>query len=714
MTVISVLFSLISFSIAETAPTDDPHLWLEGVEDEEALDWVRARNEKSSGTIALGAEFELLEQRLLEIYDSKDRIPYVSKNGDYFYNFWRDNEHPRGLWRRTTLESYKTESPDWETVIDLDSLAEQEKENWVWHGANCLPPEETLCLISLSRGGADADVKREFNIETKDFVKDGFFLPEAKSRVSWMDENTLLVGTDFGEASLTNSGYPRLVKIWSRGTELSEAELLKEGDKEDISVGAYYDHSEGYERLLVYQGLSFYTSRLFIQTKRGLKQLDKQDSAEMDLWKENVLIELRDDWTVNGTTYKAGSLLTAPLKKWLRGKKKITVLFEPSETTSLSSYSATKDHLILSTLDDVKSKIIILTPYKKEWKSSSLSGLPQMGNLSVWPIDSEESNDYWLTVRDFITPNTLYTGSIDGDAPEKLKSLPAFFDASNLEVSQHFATSKDGTRVPYFQVSEKDLVLDGSNPTLLYGYGGFEVSLRPYYSASVGTAWLAKGGVYVLGNIRGGGEYGPRWHQAALKEKRHRAYEDFAAIGEDLVERKVTSHKKIGVQGGSNGGLLMGNMYTLYPEYWGAIVCQVPLLDMKRYTKLLAGASWMGEYGDPDDPEQWKYIQTFSPYHNIDPQKDYPPMLITTSTRDDRVHPAHARKMTAALEIAQKDILYYENIEGGHGGSANNKQAAFMSSLAYTFLWNQLNGIPMEMPSNEEPAEEETEVKETE
>ena len=691
MSIIFTLFSLISFSEADAPSTSDPHQWLEAVEDQKALGWVLERNDKSVAHIAQSEEFTQLKERLQTISDSKDQIPYVSKHGEYFYNFWRDNENPRGIWRRTTMESYQTENISWETVLDLDALSTTEEENWVWHGSDCLPPAETLCIVSLSRGGADADVKREFNIETKSFVENGFFLPEAKSRSSWIDENSLLIGTDFGEDSLTNSGYPRMTKIWKRGTLISEATLLFEGSKEDISVGSYHDHSAGYERTIAYQGLTFYTNRFFIKTKKGLVQVDKQDSADMNIWKDYVLIQLREDWTVDGTIYKSGSLLTAPLRKWLKGRKKITVLFEPSETTSLASYDVTKDHLVLSILDDVKSKIVVLTPAKKTWTESTLEGIPQFGILTLTPIDSEDSNDYWLTVKDFITPNTLYVGTIGGDPPKNVKSLPAFFDTTNLEIAQHFAESKDGTRVPYFQVSRKDIPLDGSNPTLLYGYGGFEVSLLPYYSASIGTAWLEKGGVYVVGNIRGGGEYGPRWHQAALKENRHRAYEDFAAIGEDLVQRKITTPAKLGIKGGSNGGLLMGNMYTLYPDLWGAIVCQVPLLDMKRYTKLLAGASWMGEYGDPDIPEQWDYIKTFSPYHNIDAEVDYPPMLIMTSTRDDRVHPAHARKMTAALEAAEKNVLYYENIEGGHGGAANNEQAAFMGSMAYMFLWNQLN-----------------------
>ena len=689
-------------ALAET-PVEDPHLWLEDIDAESSLDWVRARNQRTVDNVANDDGFQTLQDQLMTIYDSKDRIPYVSKQGDYFYNFWKDTDHPRGVWRRTTLESYKSDEPTWETILDLDALSEKENENWVWHGADCLQPAEVLCMVALSRGGADADVKREFSINNKAFVEDGFFLPEAKSEISWVNNDTLLISTDFGEGSLTDSGYPRVTKTWSRGTELSEASTLYEGTQKDVWVGAYHDPQPEYERTIVYQGLTFYSNNMFIQTKDGLVKIDKQESANASLWKNTVLIELREDWTIDGKTYIAGSLLSAPLKKWLRGKKKISVLFTPDEKSSLARFSTTKDHLLLTILRDVKTEIEVWTPSRKAWVQSEVQGIPSMGQLRITPMDANNSNDYWLTVRDYITPNTLYTGSIGLETPPvELKKLPEFFDANNLVVNQHFATSKDGTKVPYFEVARSDVDLDGENPTLLYGYGGFEVSLLPSYSASVGTAWLAKGGVYVVANIRGGGEYGPTWHQAALKENRHRAYEDFAAVGEDLVGRGVTRPSKLGIQGGSNGGLLMGNMYTLYPDHWGAIVCQVPLLDMKRYTKLLAGASWAGEYGNPDVPEEWEFIQTFSPYHNLDASMEHPPMLITTSTRDDRVHPGHARKMTALLESENKDVLYYENMEGGHGGSANNEQAAFMNTLAYSFLWNTLTAEPPASESTEE------------
>jgi prolyl oligopeptidase len=382
-------------------------------------------------------------------------------------------------------------------------------------------------------------------------------------------------------------------------------------------------------------------------------------------------------------------MLLTKFDDFMAGKRDLKMVFEPSENTALSSSSFTRDYLILNVLEDVKNRLYVLDLRDDDWKISPLVGAPAFGTVGVSGIDPDESNDYFMTTTDYLTPTTLAIGEI-GQQPEPLKSLPAFFDASDLQISQHFATSADGTRVPYFMVARKEVSLDGSNPTLLYGYGGFEISMQPGYNASVGRAWTSQGGVYVVANIRGGGEYGPRWHRAALKENRLRAYEDFAAVAQDLFDRKVTTPRRLGIQGGSNGGLLVGNMVALYPELMQAAVCQVPLLDMRRYNQLLAGASWMAEYGNPDKPEEWAFIQKFSPYHNIQKDKKYPSILFTTSTRDDRVHPGHARKMMALMESQGHDVIYYENIEGGHGGAANNEQAAYMQALAYTFLRSKL------------------------
>jgi prolyl oligopeptidase len=675
-----------------TPAPEDRFLWLEDVTGQKALDWARARNAESAKVLETDG-FPALEQRILDILDSEARIPYVEKLGRWYYNFWRDAKNPRGLWRRTSLEEYRKQEPAWETVIDLDALGAAEHENWVWHGADCLRPEYRRCLVSLSRGGADASVVREFDLEAKAFVKDGFFLPEAKTSASWMDADTLYVGTDFGPGSMTTSGYPRIAKLWKRGTPLAAAETVFEAKPEDVWAFAFRDHTKGFERDFVLRGKSFFTNEMFLRRDGKLVKLEKPDSANATVHRDLLLLELRDDWTVGGKTYPAGALLATDLEGFLKGERRLDVLFAPTERKSLAGFSPTLGHVLVNELDNVKNRVYVLTRKEGAWSREPLPGMPQLGTVTASAVDDEESDDYFLTATDYLTPTSLSLGSVGKGAPERLKQMPAFFDTKGLAVSQHEAVSKDGTRIPYFQVSRAELPLDGKNPTLLYGYGGFEVSEVPVYSPVQGAAWLERGGVYVVANIRGGGEFGPTWHKAALRENRHKAYEDFIAVAQDLIQRKVTSTPRLGIRGGSNGGLLMGNMLTMRPDLFGAIVCQVPLLDMRRYNKLLAGASWMEEYGNPDDPKQWEFIRTFSPYQNVRKGVKYPPTLFMTSTRDDRVHPGHARKMMALMMEYGQDVLYYENIEGGHGGAADNRQAAHMNALAYTFLWQKL-GAP--------------------
>ena len=690
LTLILALFTGLAAQQTSTPAAPDPFAWLEEVTGTKALDWVKARNAESGKELAEAPGFATLKADLLAILDSKERIPYVSKRGPHFYNFWRDAKNPKGLWRRTTLDEYRKPEPKWEVVIDLDALAKQENENWVWRSASLLKPAYKRALVSLSRGGADATVVREFDMDSRTFVKDGFVVPEAKSSVVWIDENSLYIGTDFGAGSMTSSGYPRIAKLWKRGTPLTAATTVFEGQASDVAIGAYFDDTTGFERHFVQRAIAFYKSETFHRKADGaLVKIDVPEDANVDARFEWLTVELRSPWSVGGRTYPAGALLAARFDDFMQGTRAFTVLFEPTPQTSLAGYTWTRHHLILNVLDDVKSSLTVLTPATGEWTREPLSGAPPFSTVSASAVEHDQSDEYFLTVSGYLTPSTLLYGRI-GAPPETLKQLPAFFDASNLEVGQHFATSKDGTRVPYFQVSPKNLAHDGQRPTLLYGYGGFEVSMTPAYNPSVGRGWLSQGGVYVVANIRGGGEYGPRWHQAAVKQNRPRAYEDFAAVAEDLIKRKVTSPRHLGISGGSNGGLLVGNMFTLYPQLFGAVVCQVPLLDMQRYSKLLAGASWMAEYGDPDKPEEWEYLQTFSPYHNVRQARTYPPVLFTTSTRDDRVHPGHARKMMARMRDMGHDVRYYENIEGGHGGAANNEQAAHMSALAYTFLTAKL------------------------
>jgi prolyl oligopeptidase len=676
---------------AQTMPTDDPNLWLEDVTGDKALDWVRAQNADSQKALTSDPAFGALRDDLRAILDSDARIPYVDEMGGYYYNFWRDKTNPAGVWRRTRLAEYRKADPAWEVLVDLDALNKAEKENWVWHGTDCLKPAYSRCLISLSRGGADADVTREFDLNNKTWLADGFFRPEAKGSLGWKDQDTVFVSTDFGPGSMTTSGYARIVKEWKRGTPMSTATTVYEAQATDMAAGASRDHTTGFERDFVQRSLAFYNDELFVLGKDGkLAKVDVPNSAQKNVHRQYLMLELRDAWTVGGKTYPAGALIAADFDRYMAGGRDFTVLFEPTAHAALAGYTWTKSHLLLNVLEDVKNRITVLTPGTDgSWKRAPLAGAPAFGSIGVTAIDDETSDDYFLTVTDYLTPTSLLMGTV-GKTPETLKQLPAFFDTKGLEISQHFATSKDGTKVPYFMVAKKDIAANGKNPTLLYGYGGFEISLTPGYSAGVGRAWLTQGGVYVVANIRGGGEYGPGWHKAALRENRNKAYEDFAAVAEDLIARKITTPAHLGIQGGSNGGLLMGNMTVMYPQLFGAVVCQVPLLDMKRYSHLLAGASWMAEYGNPDVPADWTFLQKYSPYQNVRKDVAYPPVLFTTSTRDDRVHPGHARKMMARMKQQGHDVLYYENIEGGHGGAANNEQAAFMQALAYSFLKKKL------------------------
>ncbi|MEO8739630.1 MAG: prolyl oligopeptidase family serine peptidase [Casimicrobiaceae bacterium] len=676
-------------STAKSPAVDDPYLWLEDVAGEKALAWTRARNAESANALEAG-DFKALEHRILGILDSDARIPLVEKRGHQYYNFWKDAKNSRGLWRRTSLGEYRKKLPRWETVIDLDALCASEQENWTWQDAEFLPPEYRRCLVALSRGGADASVVREFDLDTKAFVNDGFSLPEAKTSVSWIDPDTLYVGTDFGPDSMTTSGYPRIARTWRRGTPLARAEPVFEGKTDDVWIVAMRDHTKGFERDFVRRGITFYTNELFLRRDGGLMKVDKPDSATASIHRDWLLLELRDDWDVGAKTYPAGALLATDFEKFMKGARDFDVLFAPTERKFLASFSPTLNHILLNELDNVRSRLYVLKRKDGKWIRDALPGVPEFATVAAVAVDAEETDDYFMTVTNYVTPTSLYLGTAGEGQAERVKQLPAFFDASGLTVSQHETMSKDGTWIPYFQVARADVALDGQRRTLLYGYGGFEIPLVPAYSGALGAAWLEKGGVYVVANIRGGGEFGPAWHKSALKANRPRAYEDFIAVATDLVHRKITSPAHLGIQGGSNGGLLMGNMLTMRPDVFGAIVCQVPLLDMRRYHRLLAGASWMAEFGNPDEPNEWTFIRTFSPYHNLKHDLRYPPTLFITSTRDDRVHPGHARKMAARMLDDGQDILYYENIEGGHGGAADNRQQAHMNALVYTFLWQKL------------------------
>ena len=673
---------------AAAAPAD-PNQWLEDVTSAKSLDWVKAENAKTTAELAQSDEFKKMQSRFLDILDSDARIPTVEKIGPLYYNFWRDKEHPRGLWRRVELGEYRKAKPNWETVLDLDSLGRAEKENWVWKGADPLPPDGQRCLLSLSRGGADATVIREFDLKTRAFVTGGFVTPESKSTLSWLDKDHVYLGCAFDSTQMTKSGYPNVVKLWTRGTPIHSATAVYQGKAEDVGSGAQHDFTPGYERDFVIRIPAFFSNEMYLRRDGKLTRIEKPDDADARAFRDWLLIELRTDWRTGDSTWPAGALLATRFDDFMAGKRDFQILFRPTERRSLAGYTVLRSAIVLNVLDNVKSRISVAREQGGRWSSSPVAGLPEFGRVDADAVDSYTSEYYWLTTTDFLTPTTLLIAGPSGE-PEALKHSPAFFDGSRDQVSQHEAVSKDGTRVPYFEVAPADLKLDGTAPTILYGYGGFEVPELPSYSGLRGSGWLEQGGVLVVANIRGGGEFGPRWHQAALLANRPRAYEDFIAVAEDLIQRKVTTPRHLACMGGSNGGLLVGNMLTMRPDLWGAIVCQSPLLDMRRYHLLLAGASWMSEYGNPDDPRDWSFIQTFSPYANVKQDAKYPRVLFTSSTRDDRVHPGHARKMVARMQAQGHDVLYYENTEGGHAGSATNAQMAFMSALEYAFLWKQL------------------------
>jgi prolyl oligopeptidase len=671
------------------AVDDDPFIWLEDVTGEAALDWVRERNAATLGELEGRPRFAELRDEIREVLDADDRIPFVRRRGEYLYNFWQDAAHPKGLWRRTTLEEYRKQKPDWDVLLDVDQLAKDEEENWVWQGAYTLRPEHRLALIELSRGGADAAVIREFDLAERRFTDGGFFLPEAKTDVGWIDADTIYVGTDFGPGSLTTSGYPRIVRQWRRGTPLDEAVTVFEGKPEDVGVHGYHDPTPGYERDFVVRNLDFYTKEWYLRRADDeLVRIPIPPDANAGVHRDWLLIRTRSPWDVAGTTYPAGTLLACSFDAFVAGDQDFTVLFEPDAHTSLSYFAWTRNHLILNKLHDVRSELAVLTPADGQWVPGELPGLPELAQTDIVEADPDDSDEYMLQSSGFTQPGTLLYGVV-GEPSEVIKQAPAFFDPAGLEVRQYFATSADGTQVPYFVTGDPSGL---PAPTLLTGYGGFEISLTPAYSGVTGRGWLARGGTYVVANLRGGGEYGPDWHMSAVKENRHLVYEDFAAVASDLVKRGITTPGQLGIEGGSNGGLLMGVMLTRYPELFGAIVVQVPLLDMRRYHLLLAGASWMAEYGDPREEAEWEYLRQYSPYQNVSAGRTYPPALFITSTRDDRVHPGHARKMVARLTELGHQVSYYENIEGGHGAAADNEQRALKQALVFEFLWEKLRG----------------------
>ena len=673
--------------------TDEDHIYLEEVLGDKALGEVKAWNKRSLDRLMADPRFTAMEAEALAILQSKDKIPYVSYRGGEVHNFWQDETHVRGIWRKSTLESYLSGDTKWETVLDFDKLAKDEDKNWVYKGNSCLGPDYELCIVNLSDGGKDAVVRREFNTKTKSFVEGGFVSEESKGTMSWLDKDHVVIGVDFGDGTMTDSGYPMIAKLWKRGTALSEAVEIGRGEQEDVGYWAgSFELDDGSREIMNARSMTFYTSRYdWVPQKDGQLQdpiaLPIPEKVNMyGAFKDQVLLQLNEDWR----GFKTGDLVSFDIHDFMKDGKidAVALVYSPDEKSSLNGVGGTKSKLLLSISRDVTSAAYAFDFKDGQWTSTQLD-FPKNGTVSVGATNDKEDVAF-ISSESFLTPDTLWTYNTATGEKAKAKSLPSWFDASSMVSEQFFATSTDGTKVPYFVVRNKDTKMDGTNPTLLYGYGGFEISLNPSYSATRGKLWLERGGIYVLANIRGGGEYGPKWHQAGLKTERQRIYNDFISVAEDLIAKDITSPKHLGIEGGSNGGLLMGVMFTQRPDLFNAVVCAVPLLDMLRYHKLLAGASWMGEYGDPDDAAEGKFLRSISPYHNVDPDADYPEVFFITSTKDDRVHPAHARKVAKRMEDQGHDFLYYENIDGGHSAAANLKETAKRLALQHTYLMQKL------------------------
>lgn len=678
---------------AAPAPAADPvdnYLWLEEVLGEKPIAWAKERNAETVAALEARPEFKPLHERLLAVFNSRERIPTVRKIGPYYYNLWQDSTNPRGLWRRATLDEYRKPAPAWETVINLDELSAAENEKWVLKAVECLEPANERCLLSLSRGGADAVVVREFDIPTKSFVKGGYELPESKGGVAWRGIDEIYISRDFGPGTLTTSGYPRVLKEWRRGTPLASAKTIYEGPVDEVGVWPRVVIDRGFRYEMYERRISTRTVELFMRENQDKwTKLDLPRDAETVVANGLLVTRLRTDWMLGSTRYPAGSLLAIQMRNFIGGPRHFDVLFTPQPRVSLQSFAITQSAVVMDVLDNVKGRLVEAKRGEGKWAIRDVP-VPTAASLKVDAVEHDLSDDYWLTTTSFLEPTTLYLAKAGTDAREKLKALPAQWDAKGLKVQQFEATSKDGTKVPYFVVMREDAKLDGSNPTILYGYGGFEISMTPSYSATVGASWLEKGGVWVLSNLRGGGEFGPEWNLTARREGRQKTHDDFIAVAEDLIARKITSPRHLGIMGGSQGGLLVGAAFTQRPELFRSVVCSVPLLDMKRFNKLLAGASWVGEYGNPDDPKDWAFISQYSPYQKVAKGVKYPHILFTTSTRDDRVHPGHARKMVAKMRDQGHDVMYFEYMEGGHAAGSNPTQSAYTWALVYTFFLQDL------------------------
>ncbi|MEM6908700.1 MAG: prolyl oligopeptidase family serine peptidase [Pseudomonadota bacterium] len=680
-------------------PDQDPFIWLEEARSDDALAWVEQENERTLGMLEADPRFEQLKAEALAILDSEDRIPYVSFRPDGLYNFWQDKENPKGLLRRTTLESYQTDEPEWEVVLDVDALAAAEGKEWVYKGSTCLPPALTKCMIALSDGGEDATVMREFDMATKTFVDGGFELAEkSQGGIQWVDEDTLMVGRDFGEGTLTDSEYPFTTRVWKRGSDIAEAQEIFRGEQKDVWAGASLlrDNTGTIHATTAFRGVSFHEAEYFVLDPASYEwiKLDiPKKASPYGIVDDHLLFSTDVDWEVDGQTFPADSLIAVDLEAWKadpNGAEK-TLVWAPGERQTKRGGAITAGALYVGMLDNVVGKVLKFNFVGNDdggaWVSEEVA-LPDNATVGI-AASSNETEQIMFTVTDFLNPTTLYY--TDGSAePAILKTAPSRFSAEGMDVEQHEATSKDGTKIPYFVVKPAGMELNGETPVLMSGYGGFQIPRLPGYLGITGKLWLEKGGAYVLANLRGGGEFGPGWHQTAIRENKQRTWDDFIAVGDDLVERGFTSPEHLGIQGGSQGGLLVGTAFTQRPDLFGAAIVQIPLFDMLRYHLIGRGASWIGEYGDPRIAEQREWIEGYSPYQKIVPGVEYPAPFLWASTADDRTHPAHARKGAAKLKALGQPYFYFEDVTGGHSGGVDNEQRAQLQALQFVYLMQRL------------------------
>ena len=669
------------------APDDDPYLWLEEIEGQAATAFADQQSKatlEKFGTAGFAAD----RDTLAEIYDRPDNIPFVRRRGGFLYNLWKDASNPRGIWRRTTPDEFRKPDPSWETLLDVDKLAADENEDWIF---SWVQMRHGRAMLSLSRGGSDAVTLREFDIDAKSFVKDGFILPEAKGSAEWLDADTLLLSSAFGEGMATTSGYARTIRLWRRGDDVGRAPVVFETTPDRMAVSSNVDRTAAVPRIWYIEQPGFFDMNLWLGDERGAKtRLDLPTDIWMEAHQDWLVVRRRAAWTVEGQAYAPDTVLGMSLSAFLAGDRHFTIVFEPAPRRALQGFFWSAGRLVLSILDELKPVFEVLTPSATGWARTGLPGLPKIGVVDVWRLDPEESEsngDLLANIQDPLTPSSLMLIESFA-APALLKRAPKTFSAAGLVVTQHEAISIDGERIPYVQTGPR--AETGDAPVYLSAYGGFGLSERPYYNSAIGKLWLERGGTSVQANIRGGGEFGTRWHDAGRYAGKRLSHDDFAAVAADLVRRGVTRAGRIAAEGGSNGGILISNMLTRYPERFGALFCTIPLIDMRRYTKLLAGSSWIAEYGDPDKPEEWAWLQTYSAYHAAVPGKEYPPILLATTRRDDRVHPGHARKMAAKLQAMGYEAYFYEPAVGGHGYGKDNKERAGFTALGFSFLKDKI------------------------